>query len=386
MFKRISTGLLILCLLALPVQASDAVVSEAKALKSEMESKSQNSQYSEADMDALTTWMPEGLFFFNGLFEEGYTVVYVDSGQKDSAGSSINKYGYIDRNGKIAIEPIYDMAGNFKEGLGVVTLNNKYGAIDTTGRVVVPIEFEYIMLFSEGLAPFSINGGALWGYIDKTGKVVIEPKYEYANVFSDGLGLVRKNGANVYVDRKGKEVIALDPEIAPQASGFHDGYAVVSTNDLKFGLINKKGKLVLPIQYGYLGPLSEGLMVYADEKAHYGYLNVEGKEVVPAKYTWADAFSEGLGCVQLDSSTGYVDKTGKLVFQLDTIASDFHEGLAASRDKNGLVGFVDQSGKLIIPYIYKSVTDLPPQFSDGVIAALRYDKAMFGIVRNPLKK
>jgi hypothetical protein len=46
------------------------------------------------------------------------------------------KYGYIDRSGKYLINPQFDIAEDFHEGLAQVESGNKRGYIDKTGKYV----------------------------------------------------------------------------------------------------------------------------------------------------------------------------------------------------------------------------------------------------------
>ncbi len=57
-------------------------------------------------------------------------------------------------------------------GLFCVNVNGKYGYIDKTGKYVINPQFDYAGSFSEGLAVVEIGGK--WGYIDKTGKFIWE--------------------------------------------------------------------------------------------------------------------------------------------------------------------------------------------------------------------
>ncbi|MFH5163641.1 WG repeat-containing protein [Campylobacter coli] len=54
------------------------------------------------------------------------------------------KYGFIDKSGKIVIEPKFDGVGNFSEGLAKVKLNGKYGFIDKSGKIVIEPKFDDI--------------------------------------------------------------------------------------------------------------------------------------------------------------------------------------------------------------------------------------------------
>lgn len=55
-------------------------------------------------------------------------------------------------------------------GLFPVYQNGKRGYIDKTGKIVINPQFDDARHFTEGLA--SVNIGDKWGYIDKAGKIV----------------------------------------------------------------------------------------------------------------------------------------------------------------------------------------------------------------------
>ena len=118
------------------------------------------------------------------------------------------KYGYTDKEGKIVIEPQYDGAGTFSEGLAKVEINGKYGYINKRGKMVIEPQYDLAWRFSEGLASVKINGKH--GYIDKRGKIVIEPQYDLAGDFREGLALVEINRNPVYIDKHGNVVTELE--------------------------------------------------------------------------------------------------------------------------------------------------------------------------------
>ena len=86
------------------------------------------------------------------------------------------KYGFIDKNINIIVEPIYEMASGFSEGLAAVSVNGRIGFIDTSGKLVINFEYENTVNFSEGIAPVCINGK--WGAIDINENVVLDFKYD----------------------------------------------------------------------------------------------------------------------------------------------------------------------------------------------------------------
>jgi hypothetical protein len=95
-------------------------------------------------------------------------------------------------------------------------------------------------------------------------------------------------------------------------------------------------------------------------------------EVIPPKYSWVQDFSEGLAGVYLDGKFGYIDKTGKEIIPLIyTTGTPFSEEAAwvslctAYPQKYGLI---DKQGNQILPFEYylSSSWSYYSRFSDGL--------------------
>lgn len=132
--------------------------------------------------------------------------------------SKDGKFGYRDRKRVVVVEPKFDFASEFSEGLAPVGLgvypNTKWGYIDLTGKMVIEPKFDEAYAFSEGIAAVRMevtekSKGKL-GYIDKTGKYIVEPKFDEAEPFKDGKARVRiiREGYG-YINTKGEIVEPL---------------------------------------------------------------------------------------------------------------------------------------------------------------------------------
>ena len=59
-----------------------------------------------------------------------------------------------------------------------------WGYMDKAGNTIIEPQFDGADGFSEGLAVVMV--GSKWGYINKLGKIVIEPQFEGSGKFSQG--------------------------------------------------------------------------------------------------------------------------------------------------------------------------------------------------------
>ena len=94
------------------------------------------------------------------------------------------KVGFIDGSGKLVINPQWDEAIDFSEGLAVVCigecdastanrLNKKYGYIDEDGKMAINPTFEIADDFHEGLAAVCVEGcgaGESSSYLEQNDK------------------------------------------------------------------------------------------------------------------------------------------------------------------------------------------------------------------------
>jgi len=306
------------------------------------------------------------------------------------------KWGFVDASGKTVIEPQFDGAWYFSEGLALVQSNGpesllghrRYGYIDRTGRLVIPAKFTLAYNFSEGLAAIRINEPKAdegwreaWGFIDKSGKLVIEAKYTQARSFSEGLAAVYTRQEQIeYLDHIGKTVcVACGPDGKPlkakrldspssffedEAYEFHEGLA-------RFAVGNRMA------EPDPRHKSTSKYYRYTCACGPSGFLDRSGRVAIAPRFGTAQDFHEGLASVHSEGQPGYIDKTGKVVIPAQLgIAWDFSEGLAPvplkERERNPsgeetgwhetLYGYINHSGEVVIEPQFSRATG----FKDGV--------------------
>ena len=65
-----------------------------------------------------------------------------------------DKIGYVNRKGRVVIQPQFEESGEFAEGLAGVRIGSKWGYINEKGKIVINPQFDAVGEFSDGLAAF----------------------------------------------------------------------------------------------------------------------------------------------------------------------------------------------------------------------------------------
>jgi hypothetical protein len=103
--------------------------------------------------------------------------------------SSRFKVGYIDREGHVVIDAVFDEGTRFYEGLASVRVKRLWGTINANGEFAIqPAPWSWCR-FEGGVASISVKGR--WGVIGAAGEFVIESKYSFMSSFREGFAVFR---------------------------------------------------------------------------------------------------------------------------------------------------------------------------------------------------
>lgn len=148
-----------------------------------------------------------------GSFSEGYAFA------EDSKGRYI-----IDKNGDI-VKKAEHIFGPFSQGLAVVKIDDKFGYMDKEGKLFIEPKYDRAFRFYNGLARVQLKteDGYKWGFIDTKGNVIIEPIYDDAEDFVRDVIRAKINKERKYyiIDKNGKIIYSsgypdrVEPTYAP---------------------------------------------------------------------------------------------------------------------------------------------------------------------------
>ncbi|MEI6346791.1 MAG: WG repeat-containing protein [Bacteroidota bacterium] len=269
-----------------------------------------------------------------------------------------DKWGYMDKNGKVKIKPIYDgccFSINYSEQVCtqnftnsspycVIKKGDKFGMINAKGNEIIPFQYDDIG-YNSSDSLFKVKSNDKWGVIDTHNNLI------FPFVFNDKYDLKLYN---------------------------EFGYGKIK--DVVYKL-DCKTKEMTPTKYSGVIWCDEDLSeVKVDGK--YGFMNKKGELVIQPIYQNASQFEEGLAAVQLDGKWGFIDTLGNMVIkpQFDDVRP-FRGGNTkyAVFQIDEKYGAIDRKGNFVIKPVYDGIYDVSDTDSPEVLlaACLKNDKGQY---------
>lgn len=236
-------------------------------------------------------------------FNDGFAPVKVEE-----------KWGFLNTEGKLAIQAKYDKVTIFNSGYASVQRDGKFFVVDKSGTEF-PVDVPGIADlndFSEQLASLKTEAD-LVGFVDGTGKVVIEAKFKAAGDFHGGIAWAKNNAGSVgFINPQGEWV--LEPQYdAGKNFDPESGLVRVKTGE-KWAYVNKSGELMYMNDSDLFEDFSNGL-ARGKKNDKFGYFNDTGVWAIQPQFDGARDFKNGYACVKSGEKWGIIDKTGKWVVE-----------------------------------------------------------------------
>lgn len=284
--------------------------------------------------------------------------------------TSKDKFGYVDKTGKIVVDAIYDYVGDFRDGVGLCEKHDKKKgitniyALDKTGKELFKFtdkEYDNYCHFENGY--MAVKKGSVIEFIDKTGKKVFtNSKFEnkddipyYFNFTFDGEFFIFAEG-NLFglKDKKNEIVVRAKYDHLESI----DGGLFIAVKDEKYGVVDSKDKTIIDFEYESISCLKKDVyLVERDEK--YAIVNGNGEDV--SKENFEDA-----GCrIIYRAFSNFIDANeyakkikdcftkevfnGEKVYSKDLTLNDFKDALIYKAEE-----YVDQ---YLLPYPAFSITE-----------------------------
>lgn len=184
-----------------------------------------------------------------------------------------------------------------------------------------------------------------------------------AQTFDNGkiyLKIMQRDSKFGLVDRQGKIVL---PIIYSTFERFYNGFAIVGKDGL-LGMIDTFGHVAIQVKYADLYNFRGGLARFKDVSGKWGFINIKGEEVIKAEYDKLDEFSDPISGKERDFARctkggkfGLINKSGKVLVEpsCDEIG-EFKDG-AAKAVKDGKIGFIGMDGQWLVEPKFSKVNN-----------------------------
>ena len=255
-------------------------------------------------------------------------------------------FGYTDSIGKWLIEPTYDDAGFFYNGIAGVEQNGKLGLINKK--------------MSKLSVLFLMKLRLIWSYLwfhrmtisGSSAGTVILFLIQHLRIFllNDGFICAQKDSLYAFYNRNGNP---LTQEVYDDVLNFKNGVCPVSINGQK-GLLNKDMKLLVPCMFEGINIYSDSTFITINKDELRQLRNANGKIINDSLFQEIHPLVNGFAICVKDNRIGYLNHKGVQIignmyeaFIDYDILGNFNNGRAVV-SKAKKFGIIDTTGQFVL--------------------------------------
>lgn len=266
-------------------------------------------------------------------------------------------YGFKDYQNNWVFKPQFervDDLGNYYK----VVKNGKFGVVTLLGKQIIPVEYSDIQFSSSKSQVSFYNYKLVKGYL--------------LPVISD-LFKVSKDNRWGIIDKSGKQLIPIEYDKVGDLINNH----IILKKDMLFGFCDTTGKVYLP-RFRYLQDFCDGYAIFSNsvmnntstDKREFGAINDAGQMIIPDEYDWISPCTK-----KTNNENNYLiwvsekDKYGAFNRKGEKLLDNFdypkiNDGQKNSTKievvkQNNKVGILSFDGELIVPCQYDSICLIP---------------------------
>lgn len=210
-----------------------------------------------------------GSLDINGDFHDGMALVLLNTDKQKDA------WSYMDLSGKM-LSDTFGGALPFQNGYAVVINNEKHGHINKKGEYFDNKTIIRHNPKSNGYKIFRTKKyRSRCGYINPVIHDTIPPRYLNCGKFHNGLAKVNDDKGWHFINSAGRKVVIEKKGF--NIDHFENGFAVITNlKSKKMGLVDRWGRSVLPVEFEYVGDVSDNMIVLTKKNGIYKYMEITG--------------------------------------------------------------------------------------------------------------
>lgn len=181
----------------------------------------------------------------------------------------------------------------------------------------------------------------------------IQSMYDNISVFENGTAIVIKNNGYGLINYKGKEVLPCSYDLINSSN---DGIRIITLNSKK-GLIDVSGNFIVKCIYD---DVYMNFFNYIPLKRHnkWGFIDKKGELKLPFKYDNVKYVDDSIAIVKYNNLFGIIDYGGKTIidFKYDNIwYRPFRDSNISFLKSNNKIGIINSSNKIVTECIYDNL-------------------------------
>ncbi len=266
--------------------------------------------------------------------------------------------GAVNRDGTIAVAPVFNWVSSFMEGRALVRQGELYGYVDESGRLIARPQFSTVDTFVQGLAQIDVDGRS--GAIDRDGQVILWPRFGFVVPFTANSFWATEE-REIHKGDIGNRRFLFDQPIY-YVNGRSETYVMPKG---KWGLVDRSGNWFRRPEFSavrYFDNKASGFM-WAKTGANWGLVRPDLSWRIEPKFEEVRTLEDGMAAIQLNGRWGYVDGTGRIVIEPRFDEAGPFTGPYAPVRVDKLFGLIDRKGAWILEpkydLIYKGGIFIP---------------------------
>ena len=314
-----------------------------------------------------------------------------------------NLNGIMDSNLKKTVPFIYNTIhfSNPFNNRFLVEKESKRGLIDLQNNAIIPTEYDYlsyIKAFDYYVGKQSKGGKNITKVFDQNGKVIFDTTNDGIVILAKNRFAV-KNANNLWgiVDQKDKQKVNFTYK-SILSSGSSEQIYIVQNQEDKWGGINDQGQMIIPFKYSESFYFLGDVAYVKNDTGKAAFIDKNGRKITEFIYEDVLLLNSSYYRVSVNQKKGLMDINGvglidpvydyinapvnrivllgknkkNFIFNLDrfTVIPEVGYDYINMDDEqlilvknNGLYGFIDYNGNVIVPIIYENAKPFTDHFA-----------------------
>jgi hypothetical protein len=260
------------------------------------------------------------------------------------------RWGLINADGEIVVQPVYQAIGDFKaSGYAVMQRNGGVGVLDPAGNELLPPRFEDVKVLTARLITVMEQGR--WRVVNDKGQTVLENGYDQLKVLNEGLLAFQENQKWGLVNDKGHLVADSRFDQVEWTSTC----LVLTTLEGRQGLLSASGQVLLSPRYDEIRFLSDQVVVLKQGQK-LGFFHVEKGRQSQCVYDDFEAIDDRLLRLQRGGQTDlfHLEKGTVLDGKDYDQFFPFSDGYILGK-QDRLLGLLDSEGHEVLPPVFAEI-------------------------------